>query len=131
MKKYTDTGLLIKHGKVISYATYGCRCDKCTEANTEYRKKKREENLKISGMSYTIHKHGLSGYAAGCVCKKCRKAYADYYEDLKARNLFLRKTIKFEDIPHGKQGYKIYKCRCETCKEAQYKYARELYKKKK
>jgi hypothetical protein len=36
----------IKHGTFSGYAHYECRCDECTKANTEYRRKWRQETNK-------------------------------------------------------------------------------------
>jgi hypothetical protein len=55
---------------------YGCRCDVCRHAASEYRRTR------------PINVHGVAGYNAGCRCDDiCRPAKSDYQRRALARKL--------------------------------------------
>lgn len=69
-----------KHGE-SGYANYGCRCDICTQANTEklarIRGNNADERIEVDGrMIHPLAKHGtLNGYQYyKCRCRACTDA---------------------------------------------------------
>lgn len=60
-----------RHGTVNAYVYWGCRCEKCTDANREYGAELRAATM----ANLSDEDHGkLSVYNAGCRCEKCKDA---------------------------------------------------------
>ncbi len=71
--KYTPSGKLVTHGGAgTAYASYGCRCDECTAANTVRIERRRRERDSREGQ----FQHGSTGGYRnwGCRCGECTKA---------------------------------------------------------
>lgn len=123
------------HGTPGGYSNWGCRCEDCSAEfavalDSSYRN--RLSKLTESG-GRPFHPdapHGSSnGYTSyGCRCEACTEAAsARSYRSTKARSLTLS-TQRVEidgrmihpNAPHGtNSGYKIYLCRCDTCRDWQ------------
>ena len=79
-----------RHGTVHGYVNRGCRCELCTQANTEYRQKfNLVRRLARGGSLYPRGKkpHGTyAKYKSGCHCEQCKKANREYMVELKSRS---------------------------------------------
>lgn len=64
-----------KHGTWRSYGL-GCRCDECTQAGREYKRRSDAKRKARQGEA----PHGTrGGYCNwGCRCEPCKKAHSDY-----------------------------------------------------
>lgn len=94
-----------RHGTANGYMNYGCRCDRCRKAYSEYHKMRRHENLEhynsLARVRSNRHhakalkkmqqdqedeRHGsYYGYQIGCRCARCKKAYSEYKSSIRAR----------------------------------------------
>lgn len=60
---------MIAHGTPTKYS-YGCRCDLCRAARSEYdRRRRRGDTPRVPhGMTYTQNQYGRRGWNARCQC---------------------------------------------------------------
>lgn len=66
------------HGTLSQYMRYKCRCDKCKEVYSKWRRESRQtQNSYIKGPYSKNPKHGTTAkYSKGCRCDQCRAANA-------------------------------------------------------
>ncbi len=87
-------GHIVQHGTVNEYMNFGCRCDECRAAVSDYQRQASSAPCPTCGRSH------YGRYRPGSLCRDC----------------YVAKTR--ENLVHGTEsGYKR-GCRCAECKEA-------------
>lgn len=74
-----------RHGTYNGYKHYGCRCDGCKAANSDYERERRR-----LGCDRPRAKHNRASYIDGCRCGVCREAHTAYKREwyrARARNV--------------------------------------------
>jgi len=67
-----------RHGTVNGYTNYGCRCERCSEANSDYQNPKAKARRE-AGLEEGDPRHGSdNGYTNyNCRCDLCVRARSD------------------------------------------------------
>jgi DNA-binding XRE family transcriptional regulator len=112
MPRRTPDGQPPTHG-LSGYRNYGCRCDKCRQAN--------EANPRANAKPRQSWSHGgtVTGYQKyDCRCSACVRAQSEYIANLRAT-----KRRRLDDDPnvvaHGRTTtYVDWGCRCDACSAA-------------
>lgn len=70
-----------RHGTYNAYINYGCRCEACTKANSDYVRERREKRKKMLEEDPSIVPHGrYSTYHNwSCRCQPCKNAWKEKY----------------------------------------------------
>ena len=73
----------VQHGRITTYTNYGCRCNPCKKAATDYAKQYRENRQPIGPDD---PRHGTrTGYGTGCRCEDCTSAATLYQNQLRQK----------------------------------------------
>lgn len=72
----------MNHGTITAYVHHRCRCERCKQANTEYRRKQKVKRYAIVAEGGGLPDHVPHGHSAytnwGCRCETCTKAFSAY-----------------------------------------------------
>lgn len=92
----------VRHGTILGYNYYGCRCISCADAIAEYWRKNN-------------HTGTRQDYMRGCRCEGCTKANTRYMREYRKR----KKPPKVRETPQCGSYTKYSKgCRCDLCRES-------------
>lgn len=106
----------IKHGTGHAYRVRMCRCDLCTEANTEGGRRERERRKAMAKEDPASVPHGKSGYANfGCRCEICVQAKSLQNLDQRSPERQASPKGRTQDGHGSSGGYERRKCRCDRC----------------
>lgn len=85
-----------RHGTMTGYAYWGCRCEKCTEANRVTGIENRAQKL----VNLKPEDHGKAAtYLVGCRCDACKQAYrVAHREKVNRRQAWKLKKLEEVDL---------------------------------